>query len=596
MLLLQDEAQDPPEFNGQWDDFPHVARARMNLTALSQHYDLYFVAYQGYIYVYRPNRGVKVVLGEPVAILDPKNHETAMSKHVDGYINPSCPNEINHMIVGELGDEEIFLVGRDNGDVVAWYTQSIAHHIETNMSRSEERPQRNNERPRDTLRRPYPKHFFADNVGISAWGLAIHKKSRLIAVSSNAHEITVFAFAINREGEAAKPPSSNGHEDDTHEPMPIGQKEVSNIIPPMIDREDSEALNGANSIPVQGEVIWDPPMYPLDPNSTWADSFPEPTKQRRPVNPDKVQITESEAKSRVAKLQREFRTRQRSWRIVLSLGIHASNVPSIAFCEDAEGNANRVAGIDINGYLYVVDIWQIGRKPIRIPPHNVQTPGGRPHMQVRGWNILPIMDAQLLLADTVQAAIGLHPSKAIHRAKTSRGTWLDISKCMSEVAHDAASRRHQRRIANFRPADISEERDGLTPGVAPDDWDGGDDEPAAAAQLSGQVPGPVLLDPLDGKDFGGGPVSLAVTMVPYSGEYHPAFPTPKALVDFAGPRGAASRAQRVRAALTLGQFREKAEAWEAEDLLRDVSFLRFNEHDVEMLSLGEADCGAVCHQ
>ncbi|ROW11438.1 hypothetical protein VMCG_01181 [Cytospora schulzeri] len=588
MLHLQDEAQDPPEFNGQWEDFPHVARARMNLTALSQHYDLYFVAYRGYVYAYRLNRGIKVALGEPEAILDPKNHQTAMSKHVDGYINPNCPQEINHMIVGELGDEEILLVGRDNGDVVAWYTKSIAHYVETNVSGSEERSQRENERTSYASSRPHPKHFFADNVGISAWGLAIHKESRLIAVSSNAHEITVFAFAMNRKGGSETPSSPSGNEDDVHEPIPTGGKETVDITPSKIDKGESDALKKAMLILVMGDGVWHLPVYPWEPDSNWAANLPEFAKERRPVSLDRVLITESEAKARVAKLQRRFQTRQRSWRIVLSLGMEASNVPSIAFCEDAEGNANRVAGIDINGYLYIVDIWQIGRKPIRVPPHNVQTPAGRRHTPVRGWNVLPIMDTQLLPTDTVHAAIGLHPSKAIHRAKTSRGTWLDISKCMPEVPHDAASKLHQRRIANFRPNDVSGERDGLTVGVS------SDGDALTTPLLSSQILNPIL-DPHDGLDFGAGPVHLEMTMVPYSGAHYAAFPTPKALVDFSGPRSAASRAQRVRAALTLTQLRQKARLWDAEDLLRDVSFLRFNEHDVEMLSLGEADCGTVCH-
>jgi hypothetical protein len=41
-----------------------------------------------------------------------------------------------------------------------------------------------------------PHRFFAENVGNSAWGLAIHTKSRLIAVGSNSHEIQVFALAL----------------------------------------------------------------------------------------------------------------------------------------------------------------------------------------------------------------------------------------------------------------------------------------------------------------------------------------------------------------------------------------------------------------
>lgn len=44
-----------------------------------------------------------------------------------------------------------------------------------------------------------PEPFFRKNVGKSAWGLAIHRKSKIIAVSSNLHEITVFAFALTQQ-------------------------------------------------------------------------------------------------------------------------------------------------------------------------------------------------------------------------------------------------------------------------------------------------------------------------------------------------------------------------------------------------------------
>lgn len=55
--------------------------------------------------------------------------------------------------------------------------------------------------------------FFCENVGISAWGLAVHSASRLIAVSSNHHEITVFAFGLNPSAETvyeAESPSNPG--------------------------------------------------------------------------------------------------------------------------------------------------------------------------------------------------------------------------------------------------------------------------------------------------------------------------------------------------------------------------------------------------
>lgn len=552
--MLHDHENEPlpQDFSGQWEDFPRVERARMNLTALSQHFDLYFVAYVGFVHVYRLGRGIRVALGEPEAILDPRNSMTDMSKCVSPAINPSCPNAINHMVVGDLGDQEILVVCRDNGDVAAWYTAVIAEYIQTNQRMRKDRDQ-TKDRGQQTdkiQQQPHPRHFFADNVGESAWGLAVHKKSRLIAVSSNGHEVTVFAFALNGDKDISGTPSQGGEE-------------------PVI-------------------------MLPQTKPSVPADKIDEPslrtTKDSRQAI---VKGVQEEAAEQIDILQQRLQARQRTWRIVLSFGVDASNMPSIAICDDADGNGSRIAAIDINGYLYVADIWQIARKPIRIPPHNVQFPGGRRYRFVRGWNVLPVMDAQLLPTDTVHAAVGLHPDKCVHRAKTSRGAWRDISRCMPEVRHDAASRRHKHRIAAFESEDYSEETDG----IARETFAVVNFEETAtiSPRLSDKVWHPIC-DPNDCIDSDNtGPVRLAMTIVPFSGNHLTGFATPRSLVEFAGIRGAARRAHELQAPLNISQFRQNAQQWDGEDLLRDMSFLRFNEEDVEMLALGETDTGVVCH-
>ena len=42
-----------------------------------------------------------------------------------GYIAPSEPNAANHVIVGNLGEEEILLIACDNGNVVGYRTELI---------------------------------------------------------------------------------------------------------------------------------------------------------------------------------------------------------------------------------------------------------------------------------------------------------------------------------------------------------------------------------------------------------------------------------------------------------------------------------------
>lgn len=175
----------------------------MNLTALSQHHNLYFVAYRSWIHVYVPQRGRDVVVGRPLAILNPELSKTPVSEHKPGHVSRALPQSVNHLQVGDLGDKEILLAARDNGDVVAWYTDIIARAVEQQLALLARREASGKEivppplRPKDKdYPPPQPRHFFAENVGNSAWGLAIHKRDRLIAVSSNNAEVTVFAFAL----------------------------------------------------------------------------------------------------------------------------------------------------------------------------------------------------------------------------------------------------------------------------------------------------------------------------------------------------------------------------------------------------------------
>lgn len=95
---------------------------------------------------------------------------------------------INHIITGFLGEEEILLICTDKGDVFAHYTKVIASQV---FDRAQQRTN-----PADCPSSFEP--FFQENVGKSAWGLAIHRRSRLMAVSSNRWEVTVFAPALTK--------------------------------------------------------------------------------------------------------------------------------------------------------------------------------------------------------------------------------------------------------------------------------------------------------------------------------------------------------------------------------------------------------------
>lgn len=120
-----------------------------------------------------------------------------VASRVGGYLEPLLPHAINHMITGFLGDEELLVTCHDDGDVTAYYTRDIAEWLAATTDLPVSQATRL-EKTTYTGNKELPTPFFLENVGASAWGLALHAKSRLIAVSSNRWEVTVFAPALSR--------------------------------------------------------------------------------------------------------------------------------------------------------------------------------------------------------------------------------------------------------------------------------------------------------------------------------------------------------------------------------------------------------------
>jgi hypothetical protein len=104
----------------------------------------------------------------------------------EGYISSRCPHGINNILVDDLGRDEILLLATDSGNVCGYHVENIFSYIESAKLRGE----------KDTILEPRIDPFFSESVGLSAWGLAVHKFARLIAVAANTGTITVFAFAL----------------------------------------------------------------------------------------------------------------------------------------------------------------------------------------------------------------------------------------------------------------------------------------------------------------------------------------------------------------------------------------------------------------
>jgi hypothetical protein len=124
-----------------------------------------------------------------------------------GYMPGTNAHAINHLILAAMRDKEIVCVACDDGDVEAFYTKDIERHMIRAEAASHEGSLGGLKvydlshlicslpMERDHQKVAILQPFFHFNVGASAWGLTVQAEHALLAVSTNAHKIFVFAFA-----------------------------------------------------------------------------------------------------------------------------------------------------------------------------------------------------------------------------------------------------------------------------------------------------------------------------------------------------------------------------------------------------------------
>lgn len=178
-------------------------------------------------------------------------------------------------MVGALGTQEAVVACFDDGDVVAYLTSDIAKCIANRPSAVACAAPPLQSGIRSVPRNASPRPFLHENVGKSAWGLALHKKSRLIAVSSNRREVTVFALGL-------APSRNRGQEPETCEYCHGDCEHVESHV----------------------------------------------------------------------------RQRDHNWRIVVTLGGLANNIPNLCFIDDDEGSAELICAVDIKGAIWLANIWK----------------------------------------------------------------------------------------------------------------------------------------------------------------------------------------------------------------------------------------------
>ncbi|KAL4905313.1 hypothetical protein BDW74DRAFT_153410 [Aspergillus multicolor] len=161
---------------------PRTSSWRCNLTALSQRQNLLFVACGHQIYVWEPAGASQTLGSQPEMIITPVMKEP----EARGYISPTSPHDINSILVDDLGREEVLLLVTDSGNVCGYRVEAIYSALKRAIDNGKTGP----------IDGADVDPFFIEHVGESAWGLAIHKFARLIAVSANTGHVTVFAFAL----------------------------------------------------------------------------------------------------------------------------------------------------------------------------------------------------------------------------------------------------------------------------------------------------------------------------------------------------------------------------------------------------------------
>ncbi|KAI9642277.1 hypothetical protein NHQ30_009079 [Ciborinia camelliae] len=376
---------------------PRPAFWRMNLVALSQKYNMYFAAYMDTIHVTRPRTLKQILPGVPDLILRlPKSKDAG-----DGHLDISRPHAVNNLMIGNLGDKEILLFCADDGDVAAYYTDLLAEEIQQAV-----------ESTASSIPIGSTTPFFLENVGISAWGLAIHQNSRLIAVSSNRHEVTVFVHGTNRN----KP----GDE-------PCNCAVVDTVFDPLLEQFARLGGMALKSFPNQG---CHSRHFVYKSDGSFANSlFP-------------LRISANEPRSNNQPCSRNFR-------IIIKPDGPSHNIPAIAFADDKKGFAESIIATDILGNMFLLGIWHKNNKLIGMP---LRTRGAaeNPQMSVnpliiklcfltkrRGWGVMTIPMRYFRHSPNFQDALGMEDLKSVwddsvhNRPGSSR--CLNITSSMRRV-------------------------------------------------------------------------------------------------------------------------------------------------------------------
>lgn len=200
------------------------------MTGLSQLHNIYFVACNDTIHVYQPSFPDQSLPKDPELIL----HPPISSPDLDPDTDPDDPHSITRLLVDYLGNDEILLATCDDGDVIGYRVEEIKRCLDGRHGAFSSEA--------DHLYAGDIRTFLHRNVGASAWGLAVHREARMIAISANTHEVTVLAYALATRG-------NESPESEIFDPSPIVESTETTDFPSPRKRDHVIMLQASYNIP-----------------------------------------------------------------------------------------------------------------------------------------------------------------------------------------------------------------------------------------------------------------------------------------------------------------------------------------------------------
>jgi len=322
------------------------------------------VAYGAVVHVYAPQFPSQFIAREPTLIVpsQPSSHG------LQGYLDPRHPHTINHLVVQFLGNDEVIATVRDDGDVEVVLVRHVLQAIETRSALG-------------SIIGPVAdeiKPVFQSNVGISAWGLAIHTEARILATSSNAHEVRVFKFGLLHKEEC-----------------------------PGDDHFDDPAQSGDHVLAQDGKGSeqTDP-----DASSTGSNHGTPGTDHRH------MDVTQR----------------------LLNGG---ANIPYIGFCNTGDDpQARWLLTTDISGYCRIMDLHNVEEADVTVQKFRFGktfSDGSDFDRINAGWGIMFLDPRSFLAEESFRSAIGLSDEASWSGANKDNTTLWDLSD-MAEKVPDSA--------------------------------------------------------------------------------------------------------------------------------------------------------------